>query len=114
MKKYMVIYHAPAEAMAKMGTASQEEKEAGMKAWYDWKNSVGGAVTDFGNPLVGGVRVLPDGSTQQSTKEVAGYSILQAENMDVAQSFLKSHPHLAWSDGCDIEIYECVDMGSGE
>ncbi len=30
--------------------------------------------------------------------------------LDEAKSLLKSHPHLAWTGGCDIEVHESVPM----
>ena len=110
MKKFMVIYHAPAEAMAQMGEATPEQKAEGMKPWLAWKDSVGDSLVDFGAPLVGGTRLLPDGSSEMSTKEVTGYSILQANDMEEAKSLLSGHPHLAWTGGCDIEVHECMEM----
>jgi len=110
MKKFIVIYHAPAEAMAQMAEATPEQIAEGMKPWMAWKDSVGNKLVDFGTPLMGGQRLLPDGTTENSTKEVTGYSILQAESMDEAKSLLKSHPHLAWTGGCDIEVHESVPM----
>ena len=35
MKKFLVIYHAPAEAMEMMANASPEEKAEGMKPWME-------------------------------------------------------------------------------
>ncbi|MDH3651541.1 MAG: YciI family protein [Saprospiraceae bacterium] len=110
MKKFLVIYHAPPEAMAKMATATPEEKMAGMKPWMEWKESVGDKLVDFGAPLMPGQRLLPDGTTAQSTKEVTGYSMIQAADIDEAKSLLKNHPHLAWTGGCDIEVHECIPM----
>lgn len=110
MKKFLVIYHAPAEAMAKMATATPEEKMEGMKPWMDWKDSVGDKLVDFGAPLMPGQRLLPDGSTKESTKEVTGYSMIQANDMNEAKALLKKHPHLAWTGGCDIEVHECIKM----
>lgn len=110
MKKFVVIYHAPAEAMAAMAEATPEQKMEGMKPWLAWKDSVGDQMVDFGAPLMPGLRLLPDGTTENSTKEVTGYSILQANDMEDAKSLLKGHPHLAWTGGCDIELHECVDM----
>lgn len=110
MKKFVVIYHAPAEAMAEMATATPEQKAEGMKPWLAWKDSVGDKLVDFGAPLMTGQRLLPDGTTETSTKEVTGYSILQAADMDEAKSLLANHPHLAWTGGCDIEVHECIDM----
>ncbi len=110
MKKFMVIYHAPADAFDGMENMSEEQKMEGMKPWMAWKESVGDAVVDFGSPLMGGRKISPDGSTSNSTKEVAGYSVLQADSFEAAQEMLKGHPHLAWSGGCDIEIYEMAPM----
>ncbi len=111
MTKFLVIYHAPAEMMAKMGTATQEEKEAGMKAWMDWKANMGDAVLDFGAPLMPGTMVDADGSTASANNDNTGYSLIQAENMEAAQEALKSHPHLQWGPGCRVSVYECINMG---
>ena len=110
MKKFMVIYHTPAEAMAQMGEATPEQKAEGMKPWMAWKAKIGDKLVDFGTPLMGGTRLQPDGTSQMSTKEVSGYSILQANDLEEAKSLLSEHPHLAWNAGCDIEVHECVDM----
>ena len=110
MKRFMVIYHAPAEAMAEMANVTPEQKEAGMKPWFEWKDRVGDHLIDFGAPLMGGTRLLPDGSTEMSNKEVSGYSILQAESIEQAKSLLSGHPHLACTGGCDIEVHECIQM----
>lgn len=110
MKKYIVIYHAPIEAMAEMANATPEQKEEGMKPWFAWKDSVGDKLVDFGSPLMGGQRLTPDGNALSSTKEVTGYSILQADDMEEAKQLLSGHPHLQWTGGCDIEVHECVEM----
>ncbi len=110
MKKFIVLYHAPAEAMEAMASATEEQKMEGMKPWFAWKESIGDALVDFGSPLMGGTRLLPDGSTQTSSKEVTGYSIIQATDIEEAKGMLKGHPHLAWTGGCDIEVHETVAM----
>lgn len=110
MNKYLVIYHAPAEAMAQMAQATPEQKQEGMKPWLAWKDAVGDGLVDFGAPLMGGKRLRPDGGAENSSKEVSGYSIIQANDMEEAQSLLQGHPHLAWTGGCDIEVHECVGM----
>lgn len=110
MKKFIVIYHAPAEAMAEMANVTPEQKEEGMKPWFAWKESIGDKLVDFGTPLMGGQRILPDGTMEDSTKDVTGYSIIQATDMEEAKSLLKNHPHLAWTGGCDIEVHECIEM----
>lgn len=110
MKKFIVIYHAPAEAVAQMATATPEQKEEGMKPWFAWKDSLGDKLIDLGSPLMGGTRLLPDGSSELSKKEVTGYSFIQATDMEEAKGLLKNHPHLSWTGGCDIEVHECTEM----
>jgi len=110
MKKFIVIYHAPSEAVAQMAKATPEQQAEGMKPWFAWKDSIGNKLVDFGSPLMGGTRLLPDGRSEMSKREVTGYSILQAKDMEEAKALLKNHPHLAWTGGCDIEVHECVAM----
>lgn len=110
MKKFLVIYHAPAEAMQKMATATPEEKAEGMKPWMEWMAKVGDKLIDGGAPLMPGHQLKPDGTTEMSTKEVTGYSMLQAADMDEAKALLQGHPHLTWIGGCDIEVHECIPM----
>jgi len=106
----MVIYHAPAKAMEQMATATPEQKEEGMKPWMAWKEQLGDKLLDLGTPLMGGSKLLPDGSVQQSQKEVTGYSVLKANDLEEAKSLLKGHPHLSWNEECDIEVHECVEL----
>ena len=110
MAKFIVIYHAPAEAMEQMATATPEQKAEGMKPWMAWAEKCGSKLIDLGSPLMGGLRLLPDGTSQASTKEVTGYSILEAADMDEAKSLMDGHPHLQWNAGCDIEIHESIPL----
>ncbi len=110
MKNFILIYHAPAEAMKRMAEATPEQKAEGMKPWMTWKEKMGSKLTDLGTPLMPGVKLLPDGSTQHSEKEVTGYSIIQASDIEEAKNILKDHPHLNWSGGCDIELHECIPL----
>lgn len=75
-----------------------------------WAEKCGDKLLDLGAPLMGGLKLKPDGGSEMSIREVCGYSILQAESMDDARSLMDGHPHLAWTDGCEIEIYESLPM----
>ena len=110
MKRFIVIYHAPAEALAQSANASPEEMAEGMKPWMEWAAKCGDQLVDLGTPLMGGQKVMPDGSSSISVREVAGYSVLQAENMDEAKALVDGHPHLAWTGGCEIEIHESMPL----
>jgi len=110
MKKFIVIYHAPAEALAQSANATPEQMAEGMKPWMEWAAKCGDQLVEMGTPLMGGQKVLTDGSSRNSDREVAGYSVLQAENMDEAKALMSGHPHLGWNEGCQIEIHESMPL----
>ena len=107
MKNFVVIYHAPASFMEQMEHASPEEMQKGMEQWMEWAGKCGDALVDFGTPLAGGQKLRKSGSSP-SDKNVAGYSILQAEDMQGAKALLEGHPHLEWTAGCEIEVHESM------
>ena len=107
MNKYIVIYHANAEALAGMQSATPEEMGEGMKPWMTWAEACGDGLVDMGTPLGGGLK-LTSGGSSPSDREVTGYSIPQAENMAAAEAMLQGHPHLGWAAGCEIEVHEAL------
>ncbi len=103
MPRYLFVYHAP---MTPADAAPPpEQMEQVMGAWNAWAAKVGGDLVDFGAPLAGGVRVTPAG-TSPSTREVSGYSLLEASDLDAALALAKDHPHLDMPGGCEIEVHE--------
>ena len=104
MGKYVFIYHAPMTP-ADASPPDPEQMDAVMGEWNAWAGRVGEGLVDFGTPLAGGVRVTKDG-TAPSTREVAGYSIIEADDMDAALELAKVHPHLNMPGGCEIEVHE--------
>jgi hypothetical protein len=104
MTKFVFVYHAsqpPAEATP----PSPEEIAKVMQAWNDWAGRVGDGMLDFGTPLDHGTRVTPDG-TSASDRQVVGYSIIDAADMDAALALAQGHPHLSMPGGCEIEVHE--------
>lgn len=105
MSKFVFIYHAPMTP-AEATPPSPEDMEAVMGDWNAWAAKVGNGLVDFGTPLANGVRVSPGGATAPSQREVAGYSIIEADNLDAAVELAKVHPHLNMPGGCEIEVHE--------
>ena len=103
MAKFVFIYHAPMTP-AEAAPPSPEEMEQVMGAWMAWSEKVGAGMVDFGTPLAGGVQVTPNG-TAPSTRDVAGYTILEADDMDAALALAQAHPHLNMPGGCTIEVH---------
>lgn len=109
LKKFMVIYYAPSEATKQMEGKSEEEMKEGMKPWMEWAEKCGEGLLDMGRPLGNGMSVTESG-VSPSEKDVVGYSVLQAEDMDEAVEMLKGHPHLGWAEGCEVEVYEAMPL----
>ena len=109
MTKYIVIYHAPAEAW-EATSSTPKEREESMKAWMQWAANCEDKLIDLGAPLMYGVQINNDGTSKDSDKNVMGYSILQAENMDGAKALLIEHPHLKWNAECTIEVHEVMPI----
>jgi hypothetical protein len=106
MKKFIVIYHATADAIKQMASVPPEEQAKGMEGWMIWAKKCGDKLVEMGAPLMGGQTLTRDGKSQDSNNGVNGYSILQAETMEEAKALLQGHPHLMWNAGCTIEVHE--------
>jgi len=109
MKKFIVIYYASNEAMEKMKDTDPEERKKSMEKWNEWAKKCGDGLVDMGAPL-GNVQRVSKSESSESHGNIVGYSVLQAEGMDQAKEMLNEHPHLGWSDGCEIEVHECMPM----
>ena len=95
--------------MDKMANVSPQDAKKGMEPWMAWAKRIGSGMVDFGTPLGNGQKVTKSG-TQPSDKNVVGYTILQAENMNQAVEMLKGHPHLDWVDSCSVEVHESLSL----
>jgi len=108
MKKFIVTYHAPIDAMQQTAESSKEDMEKGMEAWMLWAQKCGEQLVDFGTPLGNGQKLIPGGNSESSERQVVGYSILQSDSLEEAEGLLKDHPHLAWDAACEIEVHESL------
>jgi hypothetical protein len=108
MTKYLFIYHAPMTP-ADAAPPDPEQMATVMQQWNDWAAKVGDGMVDFGTPLANGTRVSTDG-TSDSTREVAGYSLIEAESKEAAIELAKVHPHLNMPGGCEIEVHEALPV----
>ena len=111
MKKYLVLYHLPLSFLEMAQNADPAEMKAGMEAWMAWAARCGDGLVDMGTQLGGGQRMTASGNSA-SERNVVGYSILQAENMEAAKALLADHPHLTLTPECEVEVHEMAG-GSG-
>lgn len=108
VKKFVVLYVAPQSAQEQMAESSPEAAQEGMKAWMEWAGRAGDGIVDMGNPLGSGMELTATGASETTTG-VAGYGIIQAEDLSGAQALLDGHPHLMMP-GASIQVYESLDL----
>ena len=108
MKKFLVLYRAPASAFAQMKNATPEQQKAGMEAWMAWGKKAQGAIVDMGAPLGKSLRVTTGGASP-STNDLGGYSILQGESKEAVAEAMKGHPHFMMPDGT-IDVVELMPI----
>jgi hypothetical protein len=108
MKKFLVLYKAPASSFEQMMKATPEQQKAGMQAWMDWSKKASSSIVDMGGPLGKSVRVTKGGASP-ATNDLGGYSILQGESKEAVAESLKGHPHFMAPDGT-IEVVELMPI----
>lgn len=91
MSRYVVLYHAQTSASEQM-QQSEDEGQAEMQAWMDWAQNAGDALVDMGTPLGATAVVSADGRADEASTAV-GYSILEADDLDVAAAMMQGHRH---------------------
>ena len=106
MKKFLVLYRAPASSFAQMKTATPEQQKAGMDAWMAWSKKSASSIVDMGGPL-GKSLVVSEASATPAGNDFGGFSILQAESKEALADALKGHPHFALP-AATIEIVEVM------
>ena len=109
MKKYVVLYYATSEAMNQAEKSTPEEKKEGMAKWHAWAERCGDKLVDLGAPLGNAQKIDTKGKSSCETC-IVGYSVLQAETQEAAETMLEGHPHLGWHEGCSIELHEQLPM----
>ncbi|MCA6075529.1 hypothetical protein [Fulvivirga sedimenti] len=110
MKKFIVLYHAPAQALQQSAQSTPEQREASMQMWFDWKAKHDEAIVDFGAPLGNGSAVTQDLKSRLSEKEVCGFSVLQGQNQQEILQLFSDHPHLNWHPNATVEVHEVLEI----
>jgi hypothetical protein len=107
MSRYLYLYKGPATPMEQF---TPEQTAEQTKAWGDWMNGVGAALVDPGAPFATRDAVGDDG-TSRTPSDLNGYSIVQADSLEVARTLLNGHPFLTEGKGrFSVEIFELAPM----
>jgi len=85
-----------------------EAQEKAMQEWGAWFGTLGGSVTDIGNPFGASASVGPGGSKGNSALGVGGYSVITASSLADATAKVNGCPVL--QGGGTVEVYEAIPM----
>jgi hypothetical protein len=104
MAKYLLLYGG---GRMPEGEAAQAQV---MKAWEAWFTELGSAVADPGNPFTpdAAKRIAPDGAIGATQSTGSGYSIIEADSLDMATKLAGGCPVL--QGGADITVFETFDV----
>ncbi len=102
MAKFVYVY-----AGGQMADTPQAQQEA-MQAWTAWFGTLGGKVTDVGNPFGASVTVKSGGSAEGGTSRLGGYSVVEADSLSDAAAQADGCPIL--QSGGTVEVYEAIAM----
>src|SRR5439155_24859161 len=92
MAKFLVLYMAPMSFEQQMANATPEQMQAGMEPWMAWFGKYRKEITDMGSPLAHGRHVTASGASD-SQSQIAGYSFIEANDMEAARGVGAAHPH---------------------
>ncbi|MCP4391765.1 MAG: hypothetical protein GY802_25950 [Gammaproteobacteria bacterium] len=103
MSRYLIVY---------LGGDQPATPEAGQQhfaKYMEWLSSLGDAAVSPANPLKDTNTVNPDGSVSNGgISTMSGYTIVEAESMEVALSMAKACPFL--DIGGSLEVSELMQM----
>jgi hypothetical protein len=103
MPQYVLVY------LGGNPPSTPEEGKQHMAKYMEWLSSLGDSAVSPANPLKNTSTVNPDGSvTEGGTTTMSGYTVIEADSMDVALSTAKSCPFL--DVGGSLEVSELMQM----
>ena len=110
MKKFMVLYMMPVEAMQQaMQHSTPEEREKSMGEWRTWIDAHKNDFADMGAPLGKNMRLTKDGG-EMASNGISGYSIMQAQSLEAVAQILADNPTFEHMPTSYIEIMEIASM----
>jgi hypothetical protein len=103
MPQYIIVY------LGGNQPSSPEEEKRNFAKYMDWLSSLGESAVSPANPLKATMTINPDSSISSGSKtSMSGYTIIEADSMDVALKVAKSCPFLEV--GGSLEVSEMVKM----
>ena len=109
MKKFLVLYRMDMDAMQKMmAESSAEDRKKGMDEWGAWMKNHMADMADMGGPVGKNTHVVKGGASETSN-DIGGYSVFQAQSKEAVVALLADNPHFSLP-GSTVDLMEIVSM----
>jgi hypothetical protein len=96
LKKFLVLYLAPSTVLAEWGKtdpAVKKDAEEKMRAeWQRWMSEHAKMITS--TEAAGKTKAVTSGAISDTKNDIMLYSVVEAENHEVAAKAFAQHPHL--------------------
>jgi hypothetical protein len=102
--KFLVLYIAKKTAEQQI-----EDMKKGRETWINWFKSQGAAIMDPGNPTAKPVALNKKGKTRAHANNVAGYTVIEANNIEAVKVMMRDNPHLDAPKN-SVEILETIPI----
>jgi hypothetical protein len=115
METYLAVYVGSADGRRRTDwnaldeTRRQALEQQGMEAWGNWMAENQPRIVHAGGPVGTTKRVSRDGVADTSN-ELAGFVLLQAESHEAAARLFEDHPHFAIFPGDAVEVMPCLPI----
>ncbi|HZE06921.1 MAG TPA: YciI family protein [Solirubrobacteraceae bacterium] len=104
MAKFIYLYRGPAPDL------TPEQGDERMAAFGAWMEKVGAGLVDVGSQFGSSASVRDDG-TEGTPGDLAGYTIVEADDLTAAKALTDGLPFLSDGDGkCAVEIFELLPL----
>ena len=87
----------------------EAEERKGMDAWKKWADEYGDAIVEGGGPLGKTKRVSKQG-VEDTSNNLAAFTIVEAESQEEAAKMFLDHPHFAIFPGEAVEVMEVLPI----
>ncbi|HEX2788857.1 MAG TPA: hypothetical protein VHN17_00355 [Steroidobacteraceae bacterium] len=112
LKKYLVLYLAPPDVLAgwaKTDPAVKQAAEEKMRAeWQRWMSEHAKMITS--TEAAGKTKAITSGAISDTKNDIMLYSLVEAENHDIAAKAFAQHPHLQIPQS-SIQVMEVRALG---
>jgi len=113
LKKFLVLYLAPPEVLAgwaKTDPAVKQAAEEKMRAeWQRWMSEHAKMITS--TEAAGKTKAVTSGAISDTKNDIMLYSLVEAENHDIAAKAFAQHPHLQIPQS-SIQVMEVRALGA--